>query len=285
MYRKKLKSGFCSLLATLVVGVFIFNACSEATSEEFKDTDSSSKIDHSFNKRDGVSSPNNPSNPWDIYGVIHNEILQYVVNNQGSLGNDTDATINFALTQFESRYDPMSFGGYTSVSEIQNILHSFPNSYHNVISTYSYSPNTKNKLRGLFDIIYSSFEEDDLDYNSMKNKIIDFEVNLLNGNSGGAVSVNDVDKIIILKATSIARHSFYFWYLNTNEIDGPDFEYELEDGGGNRVNKKWWKWLVIGAADVAGGVTGNVAGALGASAGASTLVDEISPEDQAPPTE
>jgi len=49
MYSKTLKTVFRSFLATLVVGAFIFNSCSDATSEEF-DSNSSLDLQTSLNK-------------------------------------------------------------------------------------------------------------------------------------------------------------------------------------------------------------------------------------------
>jgi len=266
MYSKSSKTFFRSILATLVIGVFIFNSCSDNASEEFN-TNSSQEPHTSLKKRDGIS-PDNPSNPWEIYGIVHNEILQEVLNHQNFLKNDTEATINFSLLKFTDKYNPADFGGYTTTHKIMNILKSFPNSYYDVVESHNYSPNVKNKLNYLFELIYTSFEEEGLDYNIMKGKIVAFEETLLNGSES---LMSDVEKDIILKTTSIGRHSLYFWFLNTNE------KYPIYDSPDKKSEKKWWKWLVIGAADVAGAVTGNVAGALGASAGASTLVDEIAP--------
>jgi len=277
MYIQKLKTGFCSFLATLVVGFFIFNGCSEATTEELNNN-SSPEIQTSFYERDGMSSPDNPSNPWDIYGVIHNEILQEVIDNQRCFGNDTNAAINFALLKFEEKYDPVSFGGKTSLAEIQVILQNFPNSYYNVVNTYSDNQSVRSKLNDLFDIIYNSFDEDGLDYNIMKGRILSFEESILNDShdliSASGITATDMD--VVLKTTSIARYSFYFWYLNTNEIGTPSYDYEVH----GKKKRKWWKWLVVGAADVAGGATGGVWGALGTSAGASTLVDWVVPDEE-----
>jgi len=276
MYIQKLKTGFCGFLATLVVGAFIFNACSETTTEEMNNN-FSSEIQTSFYEREGVLSPENPSNPWDIYGAIHNEILQEVVDNHSSFGNDTSIAVNFALLRFGEKYDPVLFGGETSLVEIQAILQNFPNSYHNVVNTYSSNQSVRSKLNDLFDIIYNSFDEDSLNYNIMKDRILSFEENILNDTQGLANTIDgSTDMSIVLKTTSIARYSFYFWYLNTNERSTPGYDYEVH----GKKKRKWWKWLVVGAADVAGGVTGGVGGALGASAGASTLVDWVVPDEE-----
>ena len=128
----------------------------------------------------------------------------------------------------------------------------------------------------LFVIIRNSLTEEDLTYNILKKKIIDYEDKIIKS------SLNQADIDEILKVTSVARHSFYFW----NKELGQTQENSILG------KRPFWKWLVVGFADVAGAaagatagsltgvlaVAGGVAGAAGASSGASSLVDWISPD-------
>ena len=92
-----------------------------------------------------------------------------------------------------------------------------------------------------------------MDYKTIYNKIIAFEQKIMEDKS---ISIKE--KEILLESMSIARHSMYFWYNYYNNPTGATYQ----------AKKKWWHWLIIGLADVAGGVLGSSSGGLGAVKGA-----------------
>lgn len=215
----------------------------------------------------------NPTNPWEFYGAIHNDILddlkvkeqlKSVASRPSPLIQETnkmDEAISYSLTRLSEKYNilDVDLGKSSSIQEIKFILNDEKNSYSNVVDKYTsaYRPIVKKAINDFFAII-ENLSEENASYKDVKQSIIEFEESIIKRND-----LKKEEKDYILKTTSIARYSSLFWSSQTSSS--------------NIFARPWWKWLTVVSADVAGGLTGNVAGALGASAGASTLVDWIAP--------
>jgi hypothetical protein len=80
-------------------------------------------------------------------------------------------------------------------------------------------------------------------------------------------TLSELDKQILLSATSTARHFGKLWHDRQN----------IENSGGEK-KRTWWQWLVIGVCDVAGAVIGagtSPAGAVSAGCAASVLTNTL----------
>lgn len=214
----------------------------------------------------------NPDNPWEHFGLIHNDILdEYKLEKIKDLKknpqmfakkvNRMDEVIEFAFQKFDEKYQVLGLEETSSVEQIKHILNDGDNFYANIVDEYTKEKaNVHVAVKDFFKII-ETFSGQNITYTDVKDEIIKFEKGILLGN----YSLNKAEKDYILKMTSIARHSFYFWSNQKPRI--------------SKTGRPWWKWVIVGLADVAGALTGKVKDALGASAGASTLIDWIAPDN------
>lgn len=215
----------------------------------------------------------NPENPWEHYGLIHNDILDELKSKKiekptmfSKKVNQLDVTINYTLEKFDEKYgnSVMETGKKSSVDEIKHILNDGENFYTNVIDEYTKDiKNVHIAIKDLFQVIERYSKDTFVEYADLKADIVAIESKIIEGD----YFLSEEEKDFVLKITSIARHSFYYW----------SSQQKIVSKTGKRP---LWKWIVVGAADIAGGITGSVAGALGASAGASTLVDWVAPDSE-----
>ena len=150
----------------------------------------------------------------------------------------------------------------TNPNTIDKILSDRDNNFQNIVRQTKCSDYAKTKLTDLFSLIITEKDNEALDYNLLHTKIVDYEKKILDDKV-----LTDHDKKLLLMSTSIGRYSLHYWYTNA----------QLQNA---RIERKWWEWLLVGAADVAGGVAGAefgvagaVAGAVGASSGMATLLE------------
>jgi hypothetical protein len=221
----------------------------------------------------GECDPLNSSNPWDDVGIYHNEALEYVKEQAGSVANLAE------YVGYSNTYVVNTFGEQMSMEELETLLPSpdqvesiladEPNWYSNVIESSSYSAAVKEKFSNLIALIIDTDGYEDADYCTVKGQIVDFEEQIL---ADETLSTEEKDQV--LRVSSVARHSLYFWYMQYLETEGT-------------AKRKWWQWLVVGVADVAGGIAGGiatgptvvgvvagaVAGAAGASSGAAAVME------------
>lgn len=105
--------------------------------------------------------------------------------------------------------------------------------------------------------------EDKSEYNEVYDFIINLEDKIIEDKK-----INDKDLKILLGGTSIGRYSCFFW----NEIE---FNNTINK---NSDKRPFWNWLVIGAADVIGGIAGgtvNFASAISTGGGASNVANTL----------
>lgn len=260
----------------VLTGVFAIYSCSvnDETNKDSNELMNDTPI--SYVLKEGES-PYYKQNKWDTCGVMHNNILKAVVANKINLGKVTNDYIDYSNNQFHEIYDPNYTITTLTTEQVRTVMADSTNYYVNVIdNNIHYTTTVKTSLSEFFMIIANSSTEENLTYSIMKNKIIRYEDNII------ASNISETDKDEILKVTSVARHSLYFWNKELGDLT------EISITGKRPI----WKWIVVGLADVAGGaagatagsltgvlaVAGGVAGAAGASSGASSLVDWISPD-------
>lgn len=260
----------------VLLAIFAFAIYSCSTNDENETVDIKNVKDSTeFSKKELVN-PYNKNNKWDSSGIKHNFILSKVVLNKAKLGKNTDAYIEYSNAIFHEYFDKSYTHTCMKISETREVLADSTNLYANVIKNSNLTTATKEKIHDLFGILKNSLSEQNLTYKDVKDKIVNFENDILFSN------LKDSEKDEVLKISSVARHSLYFW------------NHQLGGSKNSSVSSKrrWWKWLVVGIADAAGAtsgalvgsptgigaVAGGIAGAAGASAGAASLLDWISPD-------
>lgn len=116
------------------------------------------------------------------------------------------------------------------------------------------SEDVANQIAAMFNAFEIKAETSD-SYADFKKIVTDMETSITSSNT-----LNRNDKITLLKATSIARYSLYYWF---------SFEDLMF-----KSKRPVWKYITVACADILGGVlTGNVGTAISASAFATTVID------------
>lgn len=260
-------------LSVLVLSILLVAACSK---QGTKPNDDTSQKQPAFsgrsNENSGCGDPSNNSNPWDSVGIYHNYALDYVkkqaLGGTADLKKYLDYSNNYMVSTFSSRVSNIR-ELLPSEDQLRTILADSASYYSNFIDKSPYSEGVKLKFKELIGIITDEVGYEDADYCDIKVRILEFEEKLL---ADGSLKTDEKDQV--LKASSVARYSLYFWY---NE-----YQASLETS-----KRKWWQWLIVGVADVAGGIAGGiatgptvvgvvagaVAGAAGASSGAAAVLE------------
>jgi hypothetical protein len=243
-------------------------ACSKQNSEEVITPDNIKQAVHSQNE---AVKPDNFDNIWDTVGFLHNQALFYV---KAHATASTPALERIVIGEhYVSELLGVQEITFVSNEDVLRVLADSASGYKNTIHTSSFSEQGKIKVEELFSLLYNIAAASHDSYTSIKEPILAFENEVLLSN------LSKTDKDGILKLTSIARHSLYFWYQ----------EYKTKENNGSSTQRGLWKWLAVGIADVAGGIAGAIttgptlvgsiagaiAGSVGASSGASALVDWI----------
>ena len=260
-------------LSVLVLSILLVTACSKQSADKPNDADQKQPASSvSSNQTGGCGDPSNGSNPWDSVGVYHNYALGHV--KKQAFGGTADVkqyldySNSYMVSTFSSRVSNIR-ELLPSEDQITSILADSASYYSNFIDKSPYSDGVKSKFKELIGIITDKVGYDDADYCDIKVRILEFEEKLL---ADGELKAEEKDQV--LKVSSVARYSLYFWY---NE-----YQASLETG-----KRKWWQWLIVGVADVAGGIAGGiatgptvvgvvagaVAGAAGASSGAAAVLE------------
>ena len=260
-------------LSVFVLSILLVVACSKQNTDKPIDAEKQQPVSSlSSNSNAGCGDPSNSSNSWDSVGVYHNYALEYVkkqaFGGTADLKQYLDYSNNYMVSTFSSRVSNIR-ELLPSDDQIKSILNDSASYYSNVIDKSPYSDGVKGKFKELIGIITDEVGYEDADYCDIKVRIVEFEEKLL---ADGSLKTEEKDQV--LKASSVARYSLYFWY---NE-----YQASLETG-----KRKWWQWLIVGVADVAGGIAGGiatgptvvgvvagaVAGAAGASSGAAAVLE------------
>uniref|UniRef100_UPI004049B8A1 hypothetical protein n=1 Tax=Flavobacterium sp. TaxID=239 RepID=UPI004049B8A1 len=274
-----------ALINLVVIGItMFFYSCSTEQNEPPQNNVSTSDLESkSYNSsRVGISTPENANNPYDEVGVMHNVVIEKVMFNASNLVT-TDDYINYAKTVSNDVYGINASNTVIPTNtQIKTIIDDHSADFSNVISNSGYSTQAQLKLTELVNLLLEADRDLSIDYNTLKRQIITFEDDLIND-----ITLSNIEKQNILQMSSVARHSTHFWY--NIMLDTIDYNETLSP---NVAKKKWWKWAVVGVADVLGAIggasfgspTGIVAigmaviGSAGASGGAATVLNYFWPD-------
>jgi len=182
--------------------------------------------------------PSNPDNPYDIWGFLHNEALDYFYEHRTYAGN------YFA----EYKAEALSLiVDYYSIANPDNITGSIANKrdYYYALEVSNYNTRYEKKFssslaKTLSDKLITNFRlslEGELSPNAIEptiNTIRNWEANLLKtiNQNPNAMSVDDIKKLWI--QSSNLRYSFFYW---SNDMANPNgilnselqFEFVFED--------------------------------------------------------
>ena len=208
------------------------------------------------------ATPENNDNPYDYIGALHNEKVHKIMN-EALLKYFTINTITksemYQITRDVLVKDSLFSSEEAFLREVpqallEDILSDAQNLCINKISNMGISEDVANQIAAMFNAFEIKAETSD-SYADFKKIVTDMETSITSSNT-----LNRNDKITLLKATSIARYSLYYWF---------SFEDLMF-----KSKRPVWKYITVACADILGGVlTGNVGTAISASAFATTVID------------
>ena len=142
--------------------------------------------------------PGNEENPYDTSGILHNDALDYIRSQDPSnLSEIVDALRDWEANQY----------GVALTSDTTN-MRGWLEHYPTFLDESSYSTELKDALISLQEEVHdmSIYSGDYADFCTFKANIVAFEDDVL-GNS----ALTSGEKAIVLRASSIARYSCFYW--------------------------------------------------------------------------
>jgi len=205
-----------------------------------------------------VINPSNPNNPYDYCGELHNKGLKIVlekfsynlsnVSYKECLKAVDDAVKNVLIRDGKLMSKSTNLDEEELIALIKLLLNDIPNEYENFIMSLDYDYNTKIELLTFFKEIISMSEYEEITYEYIINKVLEFENKVINND----IYIIELDKEVVLTCAAILRYSLSLWA-------------DEEIRGGDAPKMKWYHWLILAGADAAGGSGGGVIGAIGCS--------------------
>lgn len=200
--------------------------------------------------------PENPQNPYDSVGSLHNSIVAHVLDCKSNTIPDANVSTQYVIKFYKQLYGvdlpASSFATVSSTVDESNT------DIQDVIAGSSYNEMVKLKLDSLLRMI-NKFSDDNTSYPAIKKAIGDFENGVIQDNL-----LPSEDSEAILRITSIARFSIYYWMNVFKEpFQGTAFSI-----------KHIVRWIAVTTSDIGGAiVSGNdVAYAADCSAYAYDLI-------------
>ena len=200
----------------------------------------------------------NSKNPYDSAGKIHNDVVTEFLTKYGSQNLSTSKTIELTNAICDSRGME---GPRLTEMQFNAGMKDIKNNFKETVSKSSLSSNGKIELQRLFDYMVNGGFKGGITIQESTAFILNFEDQILANKS-----LTQSDKKFILESSSVARYSTSMW----NNIESKSSESQ---------KPRWIRWLIVAAADVAGGVAGG--GAFSVPLGAAASTTTITVIDQA----
>lgn len=260
------------ILAAFIALLLVVIACNRTEDSEFN---TNSGLDGASDRVVSSKSFNeNPGNPYNFVGQIHNEILvQYLDKYQNEGTKDMDVVVervneiassNELLIKHLNGHVPKADTGF-----LMDGYRDFDNRFKNVIANTKVSREAQRQLSQLVNYMIDKAEgEAEPSYEEVDAYLAKFERNLIKGSE----RYSKEDQEVLFSAVSTARHSSNLWYNH----------YMVKSAGEGEDNgkRKWWQWLLVGASDVVGGFAGGGALSIPGATGASALAYEYTDPDK-----
>ena len=244
---KKMKT-FILLLSIALI------ACESDSSYSLNGIENSTDDSNLALKHPTGFSVENPSNPYDFVGQIHNEILnEYIFNveiKDTTIVGIKNSAKEIALNN-ENFLEILGDDDFVDMDDnfISAGIADYQNNFSNVIDSLSTGESGKTRLRELLNYVMN-FEGTYYEY---YDGLFYFEDEILADNK-----LNVEEKEMILAATSTARYSFDFWF-EFIKLDAGGFDYD-EVINPTSKNSKGIGILIIVGCDVLGAAGGLIFG-------------------------
>lgn len=192
----------------------------------------------------------------NYHNIIVDEMIERYGYNNEVKAEEVLAQVNSSQYRYEieNLYDDEKFSTtlHPFFEHISDDYDTAKSNYYSVIENNSTSQFAKTYMYEIMDVIFS-LKEEDYNYKTFYSTIVQIENNIIKDSN-----LLNKEKVIILKGSSVARHTVDLW-LNKH--------YEIEKSTlGEKRKRKWWTWLLIGGADVgAAWASGKISDAVTAS--------------------
>jgi len=218
-----------------------------------------------------LANPSNSNNPFDCCGLLHNKALRISLDKLAEYPSEVsfDERISVACQAVqqvlleEGIIQTRSTVNFEDDEElialVQFLMEDMENNYENFIEALGLDAYTKEQLHYLFRTVIAMAEYEDITADDVFDEVVAFETKVLNN----TIPIPINDREYVLSGTSTLRYSLSFW------------ADEMDMSAATR-GKKWWQWLIIGAADALGYFApgGGIMAAVGASTLANTLIKD-----------
>lgn len=199
----------------------------------------------------------NPDNPYDASGIKHNEIVMEFLKRYGneklSIQKTLDLT-NELCDEHELKGERLTLKQFNyGVIDIKN-------SFSGTVEKSNLSYTGKIELQRLLDFIVSNGFKGGVGLEEVVIYIKDFESSIMQNRE-----LTESDKASLLQLSSVGRHSVGMWYKIYNS--------PTAEKVGQKRTPGWLRWLIVGAADVAGGAAGGGAFSVATGVAASTTTN------------
>ncbi|GEP49811.1 hypothetical protein FNO01nite_04830 [Flavobacterium noncentrifugens] len=182
----------------------VFTAISCETENEYSNPSENAKDTVAYSKA-GDTEPQNPSNPYDMAGQVHNQIAEHYIGGPSSpprilLAEYVDglALQNPDFAMLGNDYMPISLPG------IVYILNNSDKTAAEALGTFEMSNSLKQGLLAFIQQV-AALGRQNKDYSEIYNYIVSYETGIIAG-----TALKPEDKKAILTLTSITRYSSYF---------------------------------------------------------------------------
>lgn len=229
--------------------VFILVSCTASSDSEAlasKETLES----HSIYHKNGDVEPSNSSNPYDVAGQLHNELLEVYSSKDYSPATVTE-TAKRVMEIANSNSLFMSFGSTYVFNAHERVSYVIANSSSCFPSVLDVSLSNSSARKSLATFSYSlgSLCNEEDDYSVIYEFIVSYESMVLKD-----ITMNEKDKQVILTTTSIARYATYERKKKPKKNKDPEWDYLVTniiaatDGAVYGIQESVMRSLVVGIA-------------------------------------
>lgn len=219
-------------------------------------------IDWTDNGNSTVQQYSNSNNPYDYAGKQHNQIVSEFLTKYGNEKLSIEETIKLT-NKICDEHDLQ--GERLTLKQFNYGMSDIKNNFRGTVEKSNLSSNGKKELQTLLDYMVVNGFKGSVNKEEVIGYIKDFENGILKNRE-----LKENDKVTLLQLSSVGRYSVGMWHNSYNTTMS------------EKRTPGWLRWLIVGAADVAGGVAGggafSVATGAAASTTANTLVSEVDKE-------
>lgn len=190
--------------SAIILLTLIFGACESEPAISLQDNTIGEVT--AFKARQGIVNPENSSNPYDIAGQLHNDLLEAYLPNEDNMLSGLDIFTEVeTLALADSRFITLAGGTYTTPNYlVLNAIHADPvSTTPAVIAAANLGTAAKLTLSQFLDHVIYLYTSNTV-FGDSYDEIIAFESQVLTG------SYTLKEKEILLTTASIARYSLYF---------------------------------------------------------------------------